>query len=194
MNKSPFALPLTVVVLSASSLLALGQQPGQPVQLRPPGGRSPTDPFAETQQEPVTLSTNYRITFSGKSGEAAIGELSALTCSKNILISGPLSSSDTPTTFTISGTLEEKNGLLILSYSLGYRVAVFSGSQSPQPGQPQPPGQPPPRAGYSSVQYMDHSSNGILKMKPGQTYDLLKVGGNTYSVIVTPESDKAQAR
>ena len=114
MKKSPFALPLTVVVLSASSLLTLGQQPPQPGQPRP--GRPPADPFAENQQEPETLSANYRITFSGKSGEEAIGELSVLTCSKKITLSGPLSSSDTPTTFTITGTLEEKDGLLILNY------------------------------------------------------------------------------
>jgi hypothetical protein len=192
MKKSPFALPLTVVVLSASSLLTLGQQPPQPGQPRP--GRPPADPFAENQQEPETLSANYRITFSGKSGEEAIGELSVLTCSKKITLSGPLSSSDTPTTFTITGTLEEKDGLLILNYSLSYRVAVVMGDQSSQPGQPQLPGQPPQPARYRSVQYMDHSTQGALKMKPGQNYDLLKAGGNTYSIIVAPEIDKAQAR
>ena len=188
MNRSPFALPLTIFVLSVSSLLAPGQQPRGSVTVE-------ADPFAEQpRQEPETLSTNYRITFSGKSGEGAIGELSALTCSKKISISGPLNSSDTPTTFTITGTLEEKDGLLILNYSLGYRVAIFSGDQSPQPGQPPIPGQPPQPGRYRSVQYMDHSTQGTLKMKPGQSYDLLKAGGNTYSIIVAPEIDKAQAR
>jgi len=184
MNQSPFALPLTLVVLSVSSFLANGQQPRQqprPITITP----APT--FAETRQEPEILSTNYRITFSGKSGEAAIGELSALTCSKSILIDGPLNSSDTPTTFSITGTLEEKEGSLILCYSLGYRVAVVSGTQSPQPGQPPQPGS------YRSVQYIDHSSKGTLKMKPGQAYELLKAGGNTYSIIVAPEIDKAMS-
>jgi hypothetical protein len=41
---------------------------------------------------------------------------------------------------------------------------------------------------------MDHSTQGALKMKPGQNYDLLKAGGNTSSIIVAPEIDKAQAR
>ncbi len=184
MYKSSFALPLTIVVLSASSLLALGQEPRQPrPAIVPPGV-----PFAETRQEPEILSTNYRITFSARSGEAAIGELSTLTCSRNILIQAPLNSSDTPTTITIEGTLEEKEGALILSYSLGYSYAVVSGTESPQPGQPQPPG------AYRAVKYNDCVSRGTLKMKPGQTYELLKAGGNTYTIIVAPEADKAQAK
>ncbi|MBN8456241.1 MAG: hypothetical protein J0M04_00150 [Verrucomicrobia bacterium] len=187
MNKSPFALPLAVVLLSASGLLALGQQPAQPGQPTP-GRRPPAAPFAETQQKPETLSTNYRIIFSGRSGEDAIGELSALTCSKSILISGPLNSSDTPTTFNISGTLEEMDGLLILNYSVSYTVAVVTSTG------PTPPGQPTPPAGYRAVQYREHSSKGTLKMKPGQTYDFLVTGGNTYSIVVRPEVDKAQAK
>jgi hypothetical protein len=189
MNKSPFALPLTIVVLSASSLLALGQQPPQRGQPQPRiVGRGPATPYAETPQEPETLSTNYRITFSGKSGEGAIGELSALTCSKNIVISGPLNSSDTPTTFNISGTLEELDGLLILNYSVSYTVAVVTSTGPTPPGQPTPPG------GYRAVQYREHSSKGTLKMNPGQTYDFLVTGGNTYSIVVRPEVDKAQAK
>ena len=191
MKKPPVVLPLTLVVLSVSSLLALGQRPGG-VPVAP--GRPPADPFAESMQEPEPLSTNYRITFSGKSGDAAIGELSALTCSKRINLSGPLSSSDTPTVFNITGTLEEKDGLLVFNYSVGYRVAVISEIPSAQPQQPPQPGQAPQPAGRRSIQYMDHSSQGALMMKPGQTYDLLKAGGNTYSVIVTPEPEKAQTK
>lgn len=191
MNRSPFALPLAVVVLSASSLLALGQQPPQPQRQPRVLVRPPADPFAETQQEPETLSTNYRITFSGKSGEGAIGELSALTCATQITMSGPLSSSDTPTSITVSGTLEEKDGLLIFKYTLAYTVAMVFEDRSPQP---QIPGQPPKVVQGRSVQYRDHSAQGILRMKPGQAYDLLKSGGNTYSIIVAPEPEKAQEK
>lgn len=181
MNPSPFALPLALVVLSVSGVIADGQQPVPPPR---PIAMPPSPPRAETRQEPEILSRNYRITFSGKSGETAIGELSALTCSKNILMDGPLDSSEAPTTFSITGTLEEKEGSLVLSYSLSYRVAMVSGTQSP------PPGQPPQPGGYRSVQYMNHSSQGALKMKPGQAYEILKAGGHTYSIIVAPEIDK----
>lgn len=187
MAKSSFALPLSIAVLSLSSLLASGQQPPVPVGPQPrvptvvpsPPGRNRSDPFAEAEQEPETLSSNYRFTFSGKSDEKPLGELSALTCSRKISLSGPLNSSETPTMFTVSGTLEEKDGLLIFSYSIGYRVPLII-SRPSQPGQPQ---------GYSSIQYQDHSSQGTLKIKPGKAYELLRSGGCVYSITVTPEAE-----
>jgi hypothetical protein len=132
-------------------------------------------------QQAETLNTNYRVKFSGKSEDKPLGELSTLTCSKDILISGPLSSSDTPTTFSVTGRLEEKDGLILFSYSIGFRVPVITTSQ---------PNQPPQPAGYRSVQYQDHSSRGTLKMRPGKAYDLLISGGNTYSIVVAPEIEK----
>jgi hypothetical protein len=128
-----------------------------------------------------TLNSNYRVTFSGKSKEKTLGELSTLTCSKDILISGPLSSSDTPTNFSVTGTMEEKDGLILFSYSIGFSVPVITTSQS-NPS-PQPPG-------YRSLQYQDHTCKGKLKMKPGKVYDLLISGGNTYSIVVAPEIEK----
>lgn len=197
MAKSSFALPLSIAVLSLSSLLASGQQPpvpvGQPQVVPPrqptrvpavpsaPFARSLSDPFAETEQKPETLSSNYRFTFSGKSDEKSLGELSALTCSRKINLSGPLNSSETPTMFTVSGTLEEKDGLLIFSYSIGYRAPLII-SRSGQPGQPNPPG-------YTSIQYQDHSSQGTLRIKPGKAYELLRSGGCVYSITVTPETE-----
>ena len=184
MNPSPFALPLTLIVLSVSSLIASGQVPVPGV----PPRRASAEPPAQVRQEPATLSTNFRITFSGKSGEKSIGELSCLTCSKAISLSGPLDSSDTPTTFNVRGTLEEKDGVVLFSYSLNYRCAVTTAVHQPQPGQPQQPG------GYRSVQYLDHSTEGTLKMKPGQSYDLLRAGGNTYSIIVAPQIEKSPTK
>ena len=175
MNKSTLTLPLSIVVLSVSGLLATGQQP-RPMAVPTPGAGRDLTP---KQSEP--LSTNYRITFSGKSDEKNLGELSSLTCSTNIYISGPLSSSDSPTTFSVSGALEEKEGLIIFNYSIDFRVPVVS---TPKPVSGMPPGQ------NLTIQYQDHSSRGTLKMKPGKSYDLLKSGGNIYSIVVVPEIEK----
>ena len=174
MTKSPFALSLSIVLLAVSGLPVTGQGPPRP---RPPasGQRVPTT------QQVETLNTNYRVTFSGKSEDKPLGELSTLTCSKDIFISGPLSSSDTPTTFSVTGTLEEKDGLMLFSYSINFRVPVITSSQSNKPPQP---------SGYSSVQYQEHSSRGTLKMKMGKVYDLLISGGNTYSIVVAPEIEE----
>ena len=175
MTKSMFALPLSIVVLSVSSLLVTGQQPRTraiPPPKSVPGGNP-------TSEQSEALSANYRITFSGKSDGKSLGELSTLTCARKTTISGTLNSSDTPTTFTVSALLEEKDGLLLFTYSIGFRVPITT-MRPPQPGQPPSP----------SFQYQDHTSQGTLKMKPGKTYDLLKSGGNIYSIVVAPEEDK----
>ena len=194
MTPSPFTLPLSIAVLSLSSLLVTGQQPiprqppsavpGQPpvrVRPQPPGGALQPD---SDPQPSESLSTNYRITFSGKSDEKSLGELSSLTCSRNILIEGPLNSSDTPSIFSVSGTLEEEEGLIIFNYSIGFRCPVVI--TNPQPGQPQVPGM----SRTTTIQYQDHSVKGTLKMKPGKSYDLLRAGGNVYSIVVAPEIEK----
>ncbi len=174
MIQSPFVLPLSIVLLAVSSLLVTGQnQPRNRVSA--PGLQVPSTQQAET------LSTNYRVTFSGKSEEKPLGTLSTLTCSTEILLSGPLNSSDTPTNFSVTGTLEEKDGMILFSYSIGFRVPVITTSQ---------PNQPPQPVGYRSVEYQDHSSRGTLKMKPGKIYDVLVSGGNTYSIVVAPEIEK----
>ena len=42
----------------------------------------------------------------------------------------------------------------------------------------------------TNIEYQDHFSKGTLKMKPGKVYELLKEGGNIYSIVVAPENDK----
>ena len=172
MTKPTFSLPLSIVVLAVSSLLVIGQEQVPP---RVPRPRQSTQPV----QQAETFGTNYRVTFSGKSDDKSLGELSTLTCAQNIHISGPLNSSDTPTTFTVSGILEEKDGLLIFTYSIEFRSPITT-MRDVQQGQPQ----------IANVQYHDHTSRGTLKMQPGKTYDLLKSGGNIYSIVVAPEIDK----
>ena len=177
MTQSTFARPLSIVVLAFSSLLVTGQEQPRP-RVIPPSPSLPRQP-TPTIQQAETLSTNYRVTFSGKSDDKSLGELSTLTCAQNIYISGPLNSSNTPTTFTVSGILEEKDGFLIFTYSSGFRAPIRTMRDSQ-------PGQPP----VADVQYQDHTSRGTLKMQPGKAYDLLKSGGNIYSMVVAPEIDK----
>lgn len=173
MTKSTFALPLSIFALAVFSLLVTGQE-----QRRPLVTPQPSRP-ASTPQQTETFNTNYRVTFSGKSADESLGELSTLTCARNISISGPLKSSNLPVIFTVSGILEEKDGLLIFTYSIEFRGAVIT-TQDSRPGQPQ----------MSNIQYQDHFSRGALRMKPGKTYELLKSGENIYSIVVAPENDK----
>lgn len=173
MTKSTFALPLSIFALAVSSLLVTGQE-----QRRPPVAPPPIRPDS-TPQQTETLNTNYRVTFSGKSNDKSLGELSTLTCARNISISGPLDSSNTPVIFAVSGILEEKDGLLIFTYSIDFRGAIVT-RQDSRPGQPQ----------MTNIEYQDHFSKGTLKMKPGKVYELLKEGGNIYSIVVAPENDK----
>ena len=173
MTKSTFALPLSIVALAVFSLLVTGQEQRRPI-VTPQPSRT-----ASTPQQTETFNTNYRVTFSGKSDDKSLGELSTLTCARNISISGPLKVSNLPTIFTVSGILEEKDGLLIFTYSIDFRGAVIT-TQDSRPGQPQ----------MSNIQYQDHSSKGALRMKPGKAYELLKTGENIYSIVVAPENDK----
>jgi hypothetical protein len=184
MAKSTFALPLSVVVLALSSLLVTGQERIRVIREDPPQPRVTPPSGNSTHQPSESLSTNYRIKFSGKSGETSLGELTSLTCSKSVYLSGPLSASDTPATFTVSGTLDEKDGLIIFNYAIDFRAAVVRTPQTSPPGMPLPPDLP------RSITYESHSSKGTLKMKPEKTYDLLRTGGNVYSVVVAPEAEK----
>lgn len=175
MTHSSFTLPRFLAILAVSSSLVTGQDQPRSRIIPPPV------PSSQVPEQAETLNTNYRVTFAGKSDNKSLGEISTLTCSKNFLISGPLNSFDTPTTLSVSGTLEEKHGLIILNYSILLRVPVVA---STQPVPAVPPGS------SRSVQYQDHSSQGTLKMKPGKTYDLLKSGGNIYSIVLAPENEK----
>jgi hypothetical protein len=121
------------------------------------------------------LKSNYRITFSGVSGDKPLGELSALTCAPRIELSGPLSASERPANFTVSGTLSEKEGEMIFLYQIGFSV---------------PSSVPPGVPGAGNIQYQQHSSSGTLRMKPGKSYEVLKCGGNVYTISISPESDK----
>lgn len=172
MTKSTFSLPLSILVVALSSLLVSGQEQARPrVTL--------SDQQKPVPQQPEAFQTNYRVSFSGKSDDKSLGELSTLTCAREISITGPLNSSSPPTIFAVSGTLDEKDGFLIFTYTIGFRVPTVL-AQSPAQPQPQP----------TRVEYQEHSSKGALRMKPGKVYELLKAGGNIYSIVVAPEIDE----
>ncbi|WP_449071741.1 hypothetical protein [Prosthecobacter sp.] len=131
------------------------------------------------------MSTNYRVTFSGKSGEKAIGELSSLTCSPVVYISGPLDASTTPTSFDVRGSVSEREGgLLFFEYQIGFQVPVTMSTHTTQPkGEGS-------GSSTSTIQYQNHTCSGSILMKPGKAYEILKAGGCSHSVMITPEPEK----
>jgi len=158
------SLGLPSLVHSQQAAPAIRRVARQPEPILPPGGINPN---AEPAKR---LSANYRVLFSGKSGEKAIGELSLLTASPLVRISGPLDASAITTNFDVSGTIEEREGgLIAFEYSIRFEVPVSNGN---------------------NTQYYNHSCTGSLLMKQGKAYDILKTGGITHSVMITPEPDK----
>jgi hypothetical protein len=178
---------LGLVVLLATSMMAIpvvaqNNVPSHPqvpqVQRSRPGAQPSTE---------LDLSANHRITFAGKADDKTKGELSTLTCSSRFEVSGPLGQGETPTSATLSGTLaEQEGGVLLFTYAINLTVPVVSTTT----GMPVSAKNGPTPASFSSVQYVQHQATGSLKMKPGKSYDLLKVGGVSYSLTIAPEPDK----
>jgi hypothetical protein len=138
--------------------------------LAPPGQN-------QAGQQSALLSSNHRITFSGKSGEKSLGELSALTCSPRVDIAGPLIDSENPATFGVSGTLSEKDGSIVFQHQITFSVPTTVATQVVQPGvRP-----------VSNTSYQQHSTSGTLLMKPGKVYEVLKSGGNVCTISIAPE-------
>ena len=42
----------------------------------------------------------------------------------------------------------------------------------------------------TNFQFQNHTTSGSLLMRPGQAYEILRAGGATYTVTITPEPDK----
>jgi hypothetical protein len=172
------SLLIVVGYLNGAGLSCLAQVPGVPRPNLPgrPGLNSPSAP-----DSPETLSANYQVTFSATAEGKALGELSMLTCSPQVSVSGPLNSGMTPTTFTVNGTLGEKDGELLFSYGIGFSLPVTSTTISPKTeGQPV----------VSNIQYQQHSSQGMLRMKPGTAYEVLKAAGAVYTITISPVPSK----
>lgn len=169
------------LLLPFLTTIALGQgaAPPQPgfnrIPVRPgivsPGGQS-----NQQSSDSSLLSSNFRLTFSGVSGEKNLGQLSVLTSSPRVQVSGPLSAEDPNTIFSIEGTLSEKEGALIFTYSIQFTVRAQ---------QPAAVGGTP---GTQSTYYVEHRVSGTLRMNPGEVYEVLKSGGNAYTVSISPEA------
>lgn len=187
MNTSlPVIRVVLLVWISAASLAFAQGIPSVPGgvrrQLLPP---NPNVGQSGNGEAPKLLSSNYRITFSGKSGEKALGELSCLTSSPTVGISGPLDDSATPTSFDVRGTITEREGgLVFFEYQIGFQVPVASAVSST------PPNGKVPGPSFSNIQYHNHSCSGSILMKPGKAYEILKAGGCSHTVMIAPEVEK----
>ena len=170
------------LLLPFLTTIALGQgaAPPQPgfnrIPVRPgivsPGGQS-----NQQSSDSSLLSSNFRLTFSGASGEKNLGQLSVLTSSQSVQVSGPLNAEDPNTVFNISGTLSEKEGSLVFTYSIGFNVRIQPSVAAA--GE---------RPGNLPESYANHSASGSLRIKPGEVYEVLKSGGNAYTVSISPET------
>lgn len=171
------SLLLAVAVVLSGTLSSPAQAPGLP---RPnlPSGPAASVPSAPAT--PETLSTNYLITFSATAEGKALGELSMLTCSPEISVSGPLNSGIAPTSFTVTGSLTEKDGELLFRYGIGFNFPVTTSTASSKPD----------GAVLSNIQYQQHSSQGMLRMKAGTPYEVLKVAGAVYTITITQAPTK----
>ena len=178
----PRLLPLLIIALQTTASLTSAQQPNAPEPLPLPRrpnvvNSGPSMPVTRLGAPPL-LSSNYRITFSGTGPDGkSIGELSTLTCSSTLSISGPLSDSPTPAEFRVEGQISETEGQFLLTYTIGFTVPNAT-EESPAPNAT-------PR-----IQYSTHASVGSLLMQPGKAYQVLKCSGHTYTITATPEPDK----
>lgn len=143
--------------------------------------RVPVSPISANAEATKPLSVNHRLAFSAKDGDKEIGEISLLTCSPDVSVNGPLGISDFQSHVTVSGSLtEEQDGGITLRYEIGFSVPVKLAIPAAAPGTP----------GASNVQYQNHSSQGMLRMKAGKAYEVLRVGRVVYSITIAPEPDK----
>lgn len=136
--------------------------------------------------EATTLGSNYRLNFAAISDEKPIGDISMLTCSSNLEVSGylskPTEETFPATSISVRGTLTEaEGGALVFGYAIALQVPYASSTQRAAPDV---------KAVMTTVSFANHTSSGTLLVKPGRSYNILKVGGVIYSVTITPESDK----
>lgn len=188
MNRFPMmvrlALMAGVVVFSFSSSAQAQEVRRRTLVPAPVPGNA-----AQTTVSPSPLlERNYRLTFSGKLGEEGLGELSALTCARQVELNGPLDDGEWAAQFGINGMLEEKEGTLLFTYQISFTAPT----KVVKPAVVPMPGNAAPVPGSGNVRFQQHSSSGALRMLPGRTYEVLKVGGAVYTVSIRAEEDEAK--
>jgi hypothetical protein len=130
------------------------------------------------------LPQNYRITISGKEADKPLGRLAGLTCTSAVSLDGMLDKSDPPTLIKVTGDFEDKDGSITFVYTLGFNIPVVINSliSTSKDGSRTPV--------TSTISYKTQVCKGALRMKAGESYEVLKAGGITYSVSIAPEPDK----
>jgi hypothetical protein len=135
------------------------------------------DPQAATHQP--LLSSNYLVTLAATSEGKSMGELSLLTCSTELKVSGPLSAEVAPITLYLTGSLTEMDGELHLQYELDMTIPVKGVSPATKEGKQN-----------SSLEYNGQQAGGRLRMKAGRPYEVLKQAGITYIMTVSEAREK----
>jgi hypothetical protein len=177
MNK-PHTLLVLLTLAVAQGICFAQNEPQRPPQRHLIQVPVPPNQTAEPQAD---LSQNYQITLSVTAHDKALGELSLLTCSPTVAVEGTIDLTENPTAITLRGGLVEKEGgVLVFNYSLLFTLPIVTNSQAPGPVQP---GMPANMA--RNVQYQQHSASGAIRMKPGNSYEVLKAAGRTYSLSIT---------
>ena len=171
---------LTILALGLALFdAAIGQQPVPvspqvPTGVPSPGRRMLTSPrlpgMPGSQEEPVDLNRNYKLTFALKTGEKGDKEVALLTASSQIRLNTVMEA-DNPAMGSInaevSGTLTEKeDGKLRLSYNISAGIPVTT---------------------QSGTQYITENASGVLVIELGKTYEIFKSSTRSYLVTVSPD-------
>ena len=171
-----FLLPLAA--LAVLQTFGMAQQPPLPGLPQPP--LAPSADLAAT-----LLPVNYRITLSSREGEKQVGELSNLTCSPRVHISGNIDTVENlvpenriPVGCVLSGSLQEEDGIITFTYDIGMQIPV--------PSQRLGSG---PNTVATAIQYKDVRCSGALRMKPGKTYEVFQTGGRMLLISISPEKE-----
>jgi hypothetical protein len=128
----------------------------------------------------VRLSGNFLITLTVKESERQVGEVVVLTSSSTVKTQANLDTSSTPESVSFEGTLEEQeSGLFAWDYVLGYKLPITTSTSGTAGSQLR----------TTIVEYQSYSSQGSALIRIGRSYDLLKSGGRTYSVTITPAAE-----
>lgn len=133
-----------------------------------------------------TLSTNYRLTLTAKSGDKPLGAVSQLTCSTTLEVSGfldkPQEDSMPATTLSLHGKMaEQEDGTLLVTYHFGLSVPSVSRTTTSAEGKADPAPQ------TTVFSFRDHSSSGALRVRPGRSYELMTMAGVAYTLTISTD-------